>query len=240
MGCRSSRKEEISSDALERQQARLEAAFDALEQQIRTNAVEQQARTDALEQKIRTAALEPHVRMDSVQNYSPDPAPLKRDFSRLAYYASSEIPPDEKPANTVLETMKGLPVGTPVEEIKRASDAFGLDFSFMKAVAKIESGFNPKSNGPDRISDCSSSVSMSSSDTVQETSPIHATMPLPALTNLPRRLCSLSTVPAKNRRSVISISNSSTRMAKGRRTRRRSEAHRLEIHVRHRRRQGKR
>ena len=55
------RKEEISSDALERQQARLEAAFDALEQQIRTNAVEQQARTDALEQKIRTAALEPHV-----------------------------------------------------------------------------------------------------------------------------------------------------------------------------------
>jgi hypothetical protein len=40
--------------------------------------------------------------------------------------------------------MKGLPVGTPVEEIKRASDAFGLDFSFMKAVAKIESGFNPK------------------------------------------------------------------------------------------------
>jgi hypothetical protein len=35
-------------------------------------------------------------------------------------------------------------VGTPVEEIKRASDAFGLDFNFMKAVAKIESGFDPK------------------------------------------------------------------------------------------------
>ena len=40
--------------------------------------------------------------------------------------------------------MKDLPIGTPVEEIKRASDAFGLDFNFMKAVAKIESGFNPK------------------------------------------------------------------------------------------------
>ena len=40
--------------------------------------------------------------------------------------------------------MKGLPIATPVEEIKRASDAFGLDFNFMKAVAKIESGFNPK------------------------------------------------------------------------------------------------
>jgi hypothetical protein len=138
------RKEEITSDALERQQARLEAAFDALEQQIKTNAVEQKARTDALEQRIRTASLEPQIKMDSVQNYSTDTTPLKRDFSRLAYYAFSEIPPDEKPAELALEAMKGLPVGTPVEEIKRASDAFGLDFSFMKAVAKIESGFNPK------------------------------------------------------------------------------------------------
>jgi soluble lytic murein transglycosylase-like protein len=42
------------------------------------------------------------------------------------------------------QTIKALPVGTPLEEIKRASDAFGLDFSFMKAVAKIESNFNPK------------------------------------------------------------------------------------------------
>jgi Transglycosylase SLT domain len=135
---------EAAFNALTEQQTRLEAAFDALEQQIRTNAMDQKARTDALEQKIRTAALEPQVRMDSVQNHSPDAAPLKRDFSLLAYYAFSEIPPDEKPADTVLETLKGLPIGTPVEEIKRASDAFGLDFSFMKAVAKIESGFNPK------------------------------------------------------------------------------------------------
>ena len=138
------RKGEISSEALEKEQARLEAAFDALEQQIRTNAVEQRARTDALEQKIRTAALEPQVRMDSVQNYSSDAAPLKRDFPHLAYYVFSEIPPDERPADTFLKTIKDVPVGTPVEEIKRASDAFGLDFSFMKAVAKIKSGFNPK------------------------------------------------------------------------------------------------
>jgi len=138
------RKEEISSDALEIQQARLQAAFDALEQQIKTNAVEQKARTDALEQRIRTASLEPQIKMESVQTYSTDTTPLKRDFSRLAYYAFSEIPPDERPAELALEAMKGIPVGTPVEEIKRASDAFGLDFSFMKAVAKIESGFNPK------------------------------------------------------------------------------------------------
>src|SRR5262249_33638796 len=41
-------------------------------------------------------------------------------------------------------SLKDTPVGTPVEEIKRASDAFGLDFNFMKAVARIESGFDPK------------------------------------------------------------------------------------------------
>jgi soluble lytic murein transglycosylase-like protein len=111
-------KEETSSSTLEKEQARLEATFDALEQQARTQ--------------------------DSVQDHSADTAPPKRNFLYLAYYAFSEIPPDEKPADTILETMKGLPIGTPVEEIRRASDAFGLDFNFMKAVAKIESGFNPK------------------------------------------------------------------------------------------------
>ena len=30
------------------------------------------------------------------------------------------------------------------EQIKRASDAFGLNFNFMRAVARIESGFDPK------------------------------------------------------------------------------------------------
>jgi hypothetical protein len=113
------RNEEPDSDTLEKEQARLEAAFDALDKQ--------QARTE-----------------DSVQDHSPDPTPPKQNFSLLAYYVFSEIPPDEKPADTVLKTMKDLPIGTPVEEIKRASDAFGLDFNFMKAVAKIESGFNPK------------------------------------------------------------------------------------------------
>ena len=85
------RKKETSVERLENDQARLEAAFDALEQQIKTNAVEQKARTDALEQRIRTASLEPQIKMDSVQNYSTDTTPLKRDFSRLAYYAFSEF-----------------------------------------------------------------------------------------------------------------------------------------------------
>jgi len=65
-------------------------------------------------------------------------------FRYLIYYVWSELPPAEKPADIVLRSLKDTPVGTPVEEIKRASDAFGLDFNFMKAVAKIESGFDPK------------------------------------------------------------------------------------------------
>ena len=73
-----------------------------------------------------------------------NPARVTQDFRYLIYYVWSELPPAEKPAETVLRSLKDTPVGTPVEEIKRASDTFGLDFNFMKAVAKIESGFDPK------------------------------------------------------------------------------------------------
>ena len=73
-----------------------------------------------------------------------NPAPVTQDFQYLIYYVWSELPPAEKPADIVLRSLKDTPVGTPVEEIKRASDAFGLDFNFMKAVARIESGFDPK------------------------------------------------------------------------------------------------
>lgn len=78
----------------------------------------------------------------SLADHSADSA--KQDFSYLAYYAYSEAPPDKKPADTVLEALKDIPVGTPIEEIRRASEAFGLDFTFMKTVAIIESGFDPK------------------------------------------------------------------------------------------------
>jgi hypothetical protein len=66
------------------------------------------------------------------------------DVSYLADYAYSEVPPDQKPADTVLQMFKDVPVGTPIEEIKRASEAFGIDFTFMRTVAKIESDFDPK------------------------------------------------------------------------------------------------
>ncbi|MGY8632242.1 transglycosylase [Bradyrhizobium sp. 14AA] len=72
------------------------------------------------------------------------PAPVSQDFRYLIYYVWSEYPPAEKPADIVLRSLKDTVVGTPIEEIRRASDAFGLDFNFMKAVAKIESGFDPK------------------------------------------------------------------------------------------------
>jgi hypothetical protein len=68
----------------------------------------------------------------------------EQDLVYLAYYAYSEVPPETKPAETILTTLKDTPVGTPIEEIKRASDALGIDFTFMKTVAKIESDFDPK------------------------------------------------------------------------------------------------
>jgi soluble lytic murein transglycosylase-like protein len=73
-----------------------------------------------------------------------NPAPVTQDFQYLIYYVWSELPPAEKPAEIILNSLKDVPLGTPLEEIKRASDAFGLDFNFMKAVARIESGFDPK------------------------------------------------------------------------------------------------
>jgi hypothetical protein len=71
-------------------------------------------------------------------------SPKQAHFSYLADYAYSEVPPDKKPADIVLTLLKDVPAGTAIEEIKRASDAFGLNFNFMKAVAKIESDFDPK------------------------------------------------------------------------------------------------
>ena len=72
------------------------------------------------------------------------PNPDQREPSYLKYYVYSEIPPSEKPAKIALAALRNVPLGTPVQEIERAADAFGFDLNFMKAVAKIESDFNPK------------------------------------------------------------------------------------------------
>ncbi len=86
---------------------------------------------------------EPIPPRQELDDHSSDPTP-KQNLSYLTYYAYSEVPPDKKPADTVIESLKEVPEGTPVDEIKRAADALGLDFNFMKAVAKIESDFDPK------------------------------------------------------------------------------------------------
>ena len=67
-----------------------------------------------------------------------EPNDTKQNLSYLAYYAYSELPPETKPADTVLDSLKDIPPGTPVDEIKRVADVLGLDFTFMKAIAKIE------------------------------------------------------------------------------------------------------
>ncbi len=70
-------------------------------------------------------------------------APQPSKLAYIKYYPYAEIPLTDNPADLVLASLKGVPVGTPVEEIKRAAAAFGMNFSFMKAVAKIESDFDP-------------------------------------------------------------------------------------------------
>src|SRR5262245_35517867 len=74
----------------------------------------------------------------------PTPNEKKQNLSWRAYYAYSEIPPETKPADTVLDHLKDVQAGTPVDEIKRVADVLGLDVTFMKAVAKVESNFDPK------------------------------------------------------------------------------------------------
>ena len=81
-------------------------------------------------------------RQDRPPAASPDPGEGKPAY--LKYYVYSEIPPPEKPAKIALAALRGVALGTPVQEIERAADAFDLDVNFMKAVAKIESDFNPK------------------------------------------------------------------------------------------------
>jgi hypothetical protein len=82
------------------------------------------------------------VRLVRFERPADDRASVRPSY--LAYYIYSEVPPDKKLADIALDSLKDVPIGAPIEEIKRASDVFGLDANFMKAVAKIESDFDPK------------------------------------------------------------------------------------------------
>jgi hypothetical protein len=72
------------------------------------------------------------------------PNPDEGGLRYLKYYVYSESPPPEKPAKIALAALRDVPLGTPAQEIERAAQAIGVDANFMKAVAKIESDFNPR------------------------------------------------------------------------------------------------
>jgi transglycosylase-like protein with SLT domain len=108
------------------------------------------AQQDQLPVAQQEARLEDASRPEAVELTNPtdtepsSPSDSKQNLSWLAYYAYSELPPDPKPANIVLSALSTSPPGTPIEEIRRVAGVLGLDATFMKAVAKVESGFNPK------------------------------------------------------------------------------------------------
>ena len=96
------------------------------------------------ERVVATIELKPTDDISATDAISSDDTSSMKSLSYLADSVYSETLPDRKPTDVVLDALKDVPVGTPIEEIRRASDAFGLDFNFMKTVAKIESDFDPK------------------------------------------------------------------------------------------------
>jgi soluble lytic murein transglycosylase-like protein len=128
----------------------VDAAFDALGGDIRTSA----ETTDVLPRhRVLLAYLEDNSAAPEREETPPENdlsaapasavATAKRELPYLKYYVYSELPPPEKPAKIAVEAYSNIPLGTPIDEIKRAADAFGLDDNFLKAVAKVESDFKP-------------------------------------------------------------------------------------------------
>jgi hypothetical protein len=107
------------------------------QQQMNEQAAQEQPPASE-QQRVATAA------DGAIEDTYPDSMPLKPDLSYLAYYVYSEVPPDTKPADTILQAVKEIPEGAPIDEIQLAATVLGMDIGFMKAVARIESGFDPK------------------------------------------------------------------------------------------------
>jgi len=62
------------------------------------------------------------VRLEKYELPASDEASTPRldNLSYLADYAYSEVPPEKKPADIVLDALKDIPIGKPIEEIKLA------------------------------------------------------------------------------------------------------------------------
>ncbi len=78
------------------------------------------------------------------EHHPADPMGGLSVLSYVSFYRYDELLPARKPADVVLEALSSVPIGTPLEEIRRAADAFGMDFSFMVTIAKVESDFKPE------------------------------------------------------------------------------------------------
>lgn len=116
------------------------AALDPLEKEPALEKAPALDKEPALEKELSKVSAKMEVSRPVVRDRSRNQGVPK---SYLPYYVYAEVVP-EKPADIVLDRLKNIPVGTPVEEIRRASEAFGVNFNFMKAVAKVESDFRPK------------------------------------------------------------------------------------------------
>jgi hypothetical protein len=108
--------------------------------------ISQQQTADILEKEQPVVSEQQQVVATNVaiEDTYPDSMPLRPNLSYLSYYVYSEVPPDTKPAETVLRALQEIPEGAPIDEIELAASVLGVDMSFMKAVARIESGFDPK------------------------------------------------------------------------------------------------
>ena len=80
------------------------------------------------------------VRLEKYELPASDEASTPRldNLSYLADYAYSEVPPEKKPADIVLDALKDIPIGKPIEEIKLASQAFGLDCGIGATVHVLQ------------------------------------------------------------------------------------------------------
>ena len=145
-----------------------------------------QSRVEATTAKASTAAAtRPEANCLPLEDCALDPMQPKRCFTYLADYAYSEVPPDEKPADTVLNYLISLPIGTPLEEI-REKRGLRPRFRLHEDRCQIEID-SVRHSAPDPISAYSSSATMSSTNTDPATLPIRAITPLRPPTSLQPR-----------------------------------------------------
>jgi hypothetical protein len=82
-------------------------------------------------------------RSDPVIETKIEGAPVSLPLPFIVYYAYNEYHTYQKPIDVIAESIADLPVGSCREEVKRASDVYGLSYPVMMAFAIIESSCQP-------------------------------------------------------------------------------------------------